>query len=279
MSYIRKTIKSGNTIEVEEYFTNRIGFHDPRAKKEKRTPEQVKAAYMRRREKHLRWLLNTNFSDRRDALITLSYRKDQEKPQTLDDVKADARKYFRRLREDFKRYRMELKYIYCVEIGQRGSRHIHAVVSGAGEVSLMFLARGWDGVIDMKPLFTNGQYEDIAAYFVKQYAAKTQKATGEEFRRCFETSRNLTKPEIQIERIREKDIRKDIEPLAGTALDRSSVQEGIGKITGRPYRFYRLLVTNEIPKKPVEKKENCARATGIQKVKKWIGGILRRWRK
>ncbi len=287
MSYIRKTIRTGNMVEVEEYYSNRIGIHDRRAGKQKRTPEQVRRAYIERRKKTLRWLMNENFRDGRDALATFSWGKRGRPPDTLEDVKREARLLIRRLRDEYDRLGYELKYIYCVEIGPRGSRHIHMILSHAGELPLMTLQRCWPGVVDVKPLYTQGQYEDIASYFVKQYAEKTERTTGEEMKRCFECSRNLKKPEITIERIREKDIRKEIEPPEGTILEKSTVRQGVGRITGRPYRFYRLIVTG--------KTENCAGANGKmpdrQQVKGnrftsvfsraagWLGGLFRKRRR
>ena len=239
MGYVRRTIHAGDTVEVEEYYSNRYGIHDRRAPKENSTPEHMQEAYIRRQKKKLRWLMNENFRDGRDALVTLSWRKGDKKPATLSEVKEEAVKFIRRLRAEYERLGYDLKYIYCVEIGSRGSRHIHAVLSYAGELPVITLARCWDGNIDIKPLYT-GDYGDLADYIVKGYAMKTSKATGEEPGHCYECSRNLNKPQIEVERIREKDIRKDIEVPEGYALDRSSVQEGVGNITGRPYRFYKL---------------------------------------
>lgn len=247
MSYVRKKIYTRGTVEVEEYYSNRIGNHDKRAKAEKETPEQVKEAYYRRRRKHLRWLLNNNFHDGTDALVTLSWKKEDKKPEALDEVKEAARGFFRRLRETYKILGRELKYIYCVEIGPKGSRHIHAVISDAGELPNMTLMKGWNGVVNVKPLFTGGEYDDLADYMVKNYVAKTEKTLGETLKRCFECSRNLEKPVIEVERIKEKDIRNDIEPPDGYVLDRSSVQEGVGPVSGRPYRYYKLKKAKQRP--------------------------------
>ena len=278
MGYIRRIIRAGNTVEVEEHFSNRYGFHDKRGRKENQTPEQVRRAYIERRKKQLRWLMNENFKDGRDALLTLSWRKG-EAPKTLEETKHQAELFVRRLRAEYKAWGLELKYIYCVEIGPRGSRHIHIMVSNAAEIAPVTLYRYWDGIMDIKVLYTQGQYGDIANYMVKQYAEKTALVTGGDIKRCFETSRNLKKPEVTVERIREKDIRKEIKEPEGMILDKASVRQGVGKITGRPYRFYRLLITAKVRENVEEKTENCARATGIQKVKNWIGGILRRWRR
>ena len=264
MSYFRRRIHTGDTVEVEEYYSNRYGFHDRRAPKEKPTPEQVREAYVRRQKKRLRWLLNENFHDGVDALVTLSRRKSGRKPETLAQVKEEAVKFFRRLRGEYDRQGMELKYIYCVEIGPRGSRHIHAVISGAGELPVITLARCWDGIVDVKHLYS-GEYDDLADYLVKGYAMKTERTTGEELKHCYECSRNLKKPLIEIEKIREKDIRKDIKTPEGFVLDRSSVQEGVGRLTGRPYRFYKL-------RRIRENRENCAGAS-VEPVCSDLGGV------
>ena len=255
MGYLRKTIHTGDTVEVEEYYSNRYGIHDKRARKLKPTPTQAREAYIRQRKKHLRWLLNENFHDGADALVTLSWGKSRDRPDTLQEVKEAAQAFLRRLRREYTSIGLELKYIYCVEIGPRGSRHIHAVISHAGEVPMMLLQKWWDGVVNVKPLHTDGQYEDLANYMVKSWAEKTAETTGEELKRCYECSKNLEKPKIEVERIREKDIRKDIKELPGLSLDRSSVRQGVGALTGRPYRFYRYHVLAR-----PEKAENCAGA-------------------
>ncbi len=264
MGYLRKTIHTGDTVEVEEYYSNRYGVHDKRARKLKPTPAQAKEAYIRRRKKHLRWLMNENFEDGKDALVTLSWRKSRDRPDTIQEVKEAARAFLRRLRREYEATGLELKYIYCVEIGPRGSRHIHAVISHAGEIPMMLLQKWWDGVVNVKPLHTEGQYEDLANYMVKSWAEKTAETTGEELKRCYECSKNLKKPKIEIERIREKDIRKEPEEKPGLCLDRSSVREGVGALTGRPYRFYRYHVLDQ-------KAENCAGAK-----KNTVFGIIRR---
>ena len=294
MGYIRKTVHTGNTVEVEEYFTNRIGIHDRRSKRTKPTPEQTKEAYIRRRKKHLRWLMNENFEDGKDALVTLSWGKSRDRPQTVKEVKEAAAAFLRRLRREYDRIGLELKYIYCVEIGPKGSRHIHAVLSDAGELPIMILMKCWDGVVNVRPLYTGGQYEELADYMVKSWAEKTEAVTGEELARCYECSKNLKKPKIEIERIREKDLKKEIKEQPGRCLDKSSVREGVNRITGRPYRFYRFYVLGE--------SKNCAGATEeretdhvsvkltganrakeiaaglLEKAGNWIRGLGERWR-
>lgn len=292
MGYVRKTVHTGNTVEVEEYFTNRIGIHDKRAKRAKPTPEQAREAYIRRRKKHLRWLMNENFEDGKDALVTLSWGKSRDRPQTFKEIKEAAAAFLRRLRREYEKVGLELKYIYCTEIGPRGSRHIHAVLSNAGELPIMLIMKCWDGVVNVKPLNTGGQYEDLANYMVKSWAEKTEATTGEELARCYECSKNLKKPQIEIERIREKDLKKDIKEKPGQCLDKSSVREGVNRITGRPYRFYRFHVLQE-------KEENCAGATEKQespqviakaervreiaagllsKAGNWLRGLGERWK-
>ena len=255
--YIRKTIYTGGTMEVEEYFTNRLGIHDKRKKKEKLTPEQAREAYIRRKKKHLRWLMNENFVDGRDALVTLSWGKDDKKPETLLETKGAAALFLRRLRHEYKLHGYELKYIYAVEIGPRGSRHIHAVISHAGELPLMLLQRCWNGVVNIKPLNTDGQYEDLANYMVKSWIVKTEQTTGEEIKRNYECSKNLKKPVIEVERIWERELRKDIITPPGWTLERDTVRLGVSDVTGRPYRFYRM-----------KKVGNCAGATSKEHTEK-----------
>ena len=69
-----------------------------------------------------------------------------------------------------------LKYVYTMEIGPKGSRHIHAVIN---DTDLAELQESWDGVVNIQPLFSDGNYEKIAQYFVK-YSVKTEETEAKE---------------------------------------------------------------------------------------------------
>ena len=80
---------------------------------------------------------------------------------------------------------------------------------------------------------------------------------------------------------------EEIKPPEEMVLEKTSIKQGVGKVTGRPYRFYLMIIYDE-------KKANCAgatekaparqqvkenRLTGIlNKAAGWLSGIFRRRR-
>jgi hypothetical protein len=258
MSYQRKTIIMKNRAEVHEYHAPHIGRHDKRRSRADPTPEEQKKVNQRRRERQLRWLLNTNFEDGTDAFVTFGFPKDQ-RPRTISEMQREARLLCRRLRKEYKNFGFTLKYVYTIEVGPRGARHIHMVLS---EVNALLLYACWPyGVINIQPLRTHGEYSDLAAYMTKywQKTEDTAEATGEKLGgKSYYGSRNLEKPLIIQETIRESELSKDPPKLDGWIM--GTVNEGVSDLTQRPYREVRYIRDRMKPAKLPKKKSLFARA-------------------
>lgn len=201
MKIIEKTIKAGKTVEVLRYSSPRYGKRGRGRPPEKKEEQTSRRAHAKRAEQNLRWILNENFQDKEDALVTLSWKKGTA-PEDSKEMKRKVQNFLRRLKTRYKKSGKELKYVYTMEIGPRGSRHVHMVIN---DVDIRELSDVWDGgVLDVKPLNSDGQYGRIAAYFVK-YADKTDKTTeqaeGEKIGKKYCTSRNLRKPKIKVRHI------------------------------------------------------------------------------
>lgn len=233
----KRTVRAGITTEIKEYHSARLGAHFKRVKKFNITSEAVRKNNYRRREETLRWLMNENFQDGTDALVTFSFRKDSKQPQTYEEMLEIVQKLTRKIRREWKVDGLEAKYIYCMEIGSRGARHVHMILN---EVTLMRLIRVWGHeVIDIKPLNTDGQYRDIASYFVK-YSDKTSKTTGVKLGRCYNSSHNLKQPKITRERVFSKVPAEPPAPPRGFFIEKQSVRTGINLYNGLPFLEYCL---------------------------------------
>lgn len=244
-----RVVKAGKVIEVKRYYANRTGHHEKRGKKVKPSAESVKKANRRRREENLRWLMNANFRDGTDALVTFSFEKGEKQPEGYEGMKAEAQRLIRRIRSAYKDHGIDAKYIYCMEIGPRGSRHIHMVLSNAGELPPILLQSCWGhGVVDIKPLNTQGQYAKIAAYFVK-YDEKSSETTGQKLGRSYNGSRNLNKPVMVKKPIQGRKILEDPIIPKGYYLDKCSIREGVTELTGRPFREFTFLRLDSVPYK------------------------------
>lgn len=262
----KRTVKAGVTTEVKEYHAAMLGGKNKRVKKFNITPECMRKNNYRIREERLRWLMNQNFEDGKDALVTFSFKKGTKQPEGYEEMREIVQKLTRKIRKEWKNDGLEARYIYCMEIGPRGSRHIHMILN---DVSLMRLIRVWGHeVIDIKPLNTNGQYRAIAAYFVK-YSDKTAKTTGVKLGRCYNSSHNLKKPEIKREVVFKKVPKEPPEPPKGFYLEKDSVRKGITLYNGLPfieYCFHSLNLVNGC----------CTHARGNAKEKAFIHRLLKK---
>lgn len=230
MGYYRKTIRAGKTVEIQKYFSARMGAHCRNGPRRKESSEETRASNARRIERRLRWLLNENFRDGVDALVTLSWKKGQG-PEDSAEMKRLITNFLRRLKVRYQKAGKDLRYVYTMEIGPRGSRHVHMVVN---EADLKELREAWgQGPINVVPLNTDGQYGGIAAYFVK-YTEKTEETEGRKVGRAYTPSKNLRKPRIKVERISRASFREPQE-RSGYYIDRDYTRYGPNPIDGRMY--------------------------------------------
>lgn len=125
--YIRQTWDCGNTREVEEKHTGRYGARgQKRQKKRKATPEEIAKQNQWKRERDVRRLIKWNFGIG-DYWFTLTYKKGSRPP--WKQMQKDMSKFIRKLRDKYKKYGWELKYIYRLEIGKNGGPHVHILIN------------------------------------------------------------------------------------------------------------------------------------------------------
>lgn len=239
MPYIKEICVAGKTIEVSKYYS--VRWHSVGEKREKTdgvTTDAQKRINQRRAITNLRRLMNTNFEDG-DLLVRLDF---FNKPPGSEEMQTIMAKAIRKMRLQFQKEGKELKYIYVKEIGPRGGRHIHMVMS---KCDTELLRKIWThGGIHVDPLISNGQYGKIADYFVK-YAARTEETEGILIGKRWYASRNLTKPRITKRIISANKFRKDIKPKKGYELDKDSMRSGFSELTGYEYFTYTLIKTDK----------------------------------
>lgn len=236
MPYVKEICVAGNTIEVSKYYSVRHHSKGERRRpKENESTEAVKRINQRNAERDLRRLLNTNFIDG-DLLVRLDFSK--VKPSGSEEMQKLMTKAMRKLRAEFVKQGKELKYVYVKEVGPRGGRHIHMVMS---KTDTDTLRKCWPhGGIHIDPLISNGQYARIAAYFVK-YAEKTEETEGRLIGKRWYGSRSLIKPKIKKQYISANKFRKEAKAPPGYYIDKDSVRSGISELTGYEYFTYTLI--------------------------------------
>lgn len=267
MPYIEETCVAGKTFEVCKYYTYRYNAKgEKRSKKEKPTSDAQKKVNQRKADKELRRLMNANFKDG-DSLVRLDFFKECY-PLGSDEMQEIMKKFIRKLRTEFRKQGRELRYIYVKEIGKRGGRHIHIIMS---KVDTDTLRKCWPyGGIHLDPLISGGQYANIASYFIK-YAVKTEEAEGKLIGKRWYASRNLERPEPKKRVISAGMFRKSFKKMDGYNLDKESVREGISDITGYEYFSYTLIKTDNERRRRKLNPVNIYTYTNIKGLKKKDG--------
>lgn len=238
MPYKEEICRAGKTKQFTYYYSIRADQKGgSRRAKENKTSEAQKKVNSRQAVKKLTWILNENF-DGTSLYVTWSYEKDK-RPAEKGQLKSDAEKLLRKLRQIYRKEEKELKYVWVAERGERGAAHIHMVVN---EIEARKLKDCWDkGWITIKPMDDSGQYAKLASYFVK-YSEKTMKTEEGFGGRRYNSSKNLKIPEPEKKTVSSRNAYShNIQIPSGWYLDRDSVAEAWHEVTGFMYFTYTLI--------------------------------------
>lgn len=238
MPHIKEICVAGGIIEVCRYYTYRINVKgEKRAKREKPSTEAQRRVNQRKAEKKLRRLMAANFHNG-DVLVRLDFHK---KPGGSEEMQELIERAIRKLRTAYKKAGAELKYIYVKEVGPRGGRHIHMLLSREEMDVLALLQACWPhGGIHVDPWTTGPNFQKLAAYFIK-YAARTEETEGKLIGKRWYPSRNLKQPVIKKLILKSDRFREQVKEKKGYTLDKDSVRSGISELTGYRYFSYTLI--------------------------------------
>ncbi len=233
MPYVKRTIKAGVTIEIKKYFTTKYKAKGmKRGKRIGITTEEQEKINQRHAEDKLRWIMNENFVDG-DYHVVFDYAS-ENKPDGKEEMRKDISDCLKRLRKEYKKLGIELKYIHVMEIGQKGARHHHLVIN---EIPIKILRKCWaKGRIHVTPLNTNGQYKKLANYFIK-YSSTTKELQ----RKRYYSSKNLIIPEPDIEIVASNKYLEEPKSIKGYYVEKESVYSDTDQYTGYKYLTYTLI--------------------------------------
>ncbi len=254
MRGIEKTIHAGKVMEIQRIIAPRYGARGRGRPPEKESTESTKKAHIKRAEAKLRWKLNANFEDGKDALVTLSWKKGKA-PESSEEMKKRFANFRRRLKARYQKAGKEMKYVVTMEIGPKGSRHIHMVLSDA---DLKEIRECWEPgqIVNVVPLNSGGQYADIASYFVK-YALKTAETEGKKVGQLYTPSRNLQEPKITIRVIARRAGFRSPKERKGYMIDKDHTVCGIYE-DGTAYQEVAYIRLDTEEKKAKEKRGRAA---------------------
>ena len=267
MAYQQMVFRFKNSNEYEYYFLGEFGAKgEKRAKRRKKTKEEIARANQLRKEKNTRRLIKANFSEK-DYWVTLKYPAGTR--ISIDEVKDDKKYFLKEMRKKYKKHGCVLKWICRLEIGAKGGIHIHIIVNRIKNADTdVCLQECWDrtlahsfkrrgrnvpnrrGYVDYELLYDSGDYEALAKYITK----KPEKDSEEyEQLSLFEkeeqktlqtvtTSKNLIRPEAEKKDFSHRTVRRMIKegptPTPGYYIVQDSIQHGINPFTGYSYLMY-----------------------------------------
>ena len=248
---IKKTYRGINSNEYEYTFAGHYGAKgEKRAKRKKKTPEQMARQNQINKENTVRRVIKSNFFPN-DLWICLKYPKGTRK--CMEEFVKDFNKFIRKTRTDYSKRGEAFKYIYRLEIGKRGGLHIHLICNRIWGTDILVQKNWIGGLCDFTPMFERGGYAALAKYITKPLPVEDETFkqmsmfedyTKKEIKQLskYGCSKNLKRPELEVKEYKRRTVRKLIEegPVAtpGYFIDKDSIQTGVNPYTGLSYIRY-----------------------------------------
>lgn len=257
--YTKVTYELGEIKEIQKYIPGNYGAPGcAREKKRKRTPEEIKKNNHYNKVRRVQRLILANFGEG-DLHLVLTYKKDL-RPETIAEANEQRRRFLEKLKRAYRRAGPDLKYIGVTEIGSKGAVHHHIVINNPDGVNAMkLIQKAWPhGQQYITPLYEDGEYEDLAAYLVKD---ETKEECGGA---SYTRSRNLIIPEPKREKIFSKRWKADPPIPKGWSLVEGSLLNGINPVTGHPYQHYMIRRNNEGQYLHVPDGKRTKKAAGVR---------------
>ena len=236
--YKQKSYDLGDIREVMEYHNGRYGAPGmPRMKKKKATPEQIRKTNQWNKERQCWRKMKLNFQEN-DYWVTLTY-KLENRTQDMKEAAKDIRKWIQKVRTQYKRQEVELKWMLHTEIGSRGGVHHHLIINRIPDADLI-MRKAWEkGGIHIDLLYDEGGLRKLA-----EYLSKTPDGENKLKESRYSCSRNLKIPVAEVKVYKRKTWKDEPKLPKGYYLDKETYHEGINPVTGYKYRRYILIRLN-----------------------------------
>lgn len=236
--YLREIYDLGLVMQVKNFYPGNGGAPGKkRAKKRKRTPEEMKRQNETNRWRKLQRIILKNFKAG-DWHLILKYKKGTA-PEDYKEAVRQRVKLIDRMRESYKRAGMKFKWIAVTERGKKGQvLHHHLIIEDITEngiSTVQLVKRFWTyGNAFFVSLYEDGEYKNLAEYIVK---AETKEECGW----CtYSRSRNLIIPEPKRKEMKRRIWPKEPKAPKGWYVIKDSITNGMNPYTDRPYQCYDL---------------------------------------
>ena len=222
---------------IEKHTCGRPAKH--RGKKKKATPEDIQRNNERRAARKLNLKICANFRPG-DYHLVLTYKREMRLPE--EAAKKELARFFRGLREDYRKVGHELKYIATTEYKSVAIHH-HVILNRIPGGEEMVRRRWGRGRPRFTQLDDTGDYIQLAEYFLKE--TKRSREKGErKGQQAYTCSRNLVMPKKKERHIRAKDFRQPRIP-DGYEMLKGSFEDYITP-TGYRHQYYTLIKTRRM---------------------------------
>lgn len=247
--FVREIFKKTWIIGSDKYITKSkcggmFGNHRARAAKNKETADKVKRHNLQKSIFNLFLLICANFA-KGDWHITLTYQRGL-RPDISTSKKLVA-KFFRKLKRWASGCNRTLRYIWVTHISPRGAIHHHVILPKWIPYDVLCDAWSAGFVKPGRPLYGNNDYMPLAKYLLTGTEGKAEHSEYgfEDIDDCYHQkcgrrytpSKNLVRPEPQVEWIEAASWRRNPKPPKGYTL--AELYNG-EDIWGFPYQIYRL---------------------------------------
>lgn len=277
--YSESIYQSTYHIEHEFYYQGQTGAKKDQRAEKKRTPEEIRRANNAHRAKTLRRTIQLNFKPG-DLLITLKYQRG-ERPG-IELLKEHFAKWRRIMKKEYQKQGLQMKYIYRFEIGKMGGVHAHVIINRMN-MPLETMTAAWrkargvtavedmvaadstempelvqlDGKVDMRLLYLDGGYRELADYLCKPLPGELEGTLTKEERKefyAYGSSRNLKRPEPIRKKYAHWTMRRILEAgpekvntdpelrkrylHPGFLIDKATWETGINPVTGMSYLYF-----------------------------------------
>lgn len=232
--YYKRTIKAGKTLEIFKSYTKhnrptKTGIGNIPKEETDRINRANAISKLTRK-------LNANFNDN-DFHIVLTYRR-EERPG-CEQAKENLKKFFRKLRNIYRKAGHELKYIHVTEYARKSIHH-HVVINGF-EGCVSIIKNLWSfGRVHFTPLDSTGQYRKLAEYLIKETDKTFREKNGGQMQR-YTPSKNIITPEPKIEKIMAKSWTSEPKAIKGYYIDEESIYNGVNPFNGGLIQKYTLI--------------------------------------
>lgn len=239
MPYLMRTVKAGQTVEIRKYYAARLGVGGTRSANRNATPEDVLQLNEKHAEERLRWLINSNFEGG-DLNITLTYDSSVPAPAP-QDAKRELERFLRGARKIYQEAGKVFKYIAVTEYKAKRIHH-HLLLKRIDAAALWALweERMGHGAMRTRYLDSSGQYSALAAYMIKE-TRRSFRDPDAPYKRRWNSSRNLEKPQIKRERVNRDSWRQMPKARRGYRIEAGSLESGVDAVSGAPWQEYRMI--------------------------------------